>query len=123
MRVLSRHPGLKCLLNNPQSNSSNSDPYIMEERDPLKSNAIMSSLWEIQTLQNHVQPSVAVAARFINTPLPGIEWDLDRVLNTTGDDIFDREVKKYNKSIVINYEKPFNGGIGKNERVMNYWEL
>ncbi|KAF2903416.1 hypothetical protein ILUMI_02769 [Ignelater luminosus] len=66
----------------------------MEERDPLKSNAINSSLWEIQTLQNHVLPSVATAARFINSPLPSVEWDFTKILDNTGDDIFDKEIKK-----------------------------
>lgn len=63
------------------------DPYIMEERDPLKSNAILSSLWEIQTLQNHVIPNVATAARFINDPLPSVEWDISKVLDTTSSDV------------------------------------
>ncbi|CAH1178914.1 unnamed protein product [Phaedon cochleariae] len=121
--LILRHPGLKCLLNNPGCAAASTDPYIMEERDPLKSNAIISSLWELQTLQNHVIPSVAVAARFINTPLPSVEWDLGQILENTGDDIFDKEVKKFSKLIVLQFEKPVGASIGKGERVMQYWNL
>jgi len=63
------------------------DPYIMEERDPLKSQAIESSLWELQALQNHILPSVATAAKFINMPLPSVEWDMSRILENSADDV------------------------------------
>jgi hypothetical protein len=63
------------------------DPYIMEERDPLKSRAIESSLWELQALQNHILPSVATAAKFINMPLPSVEWDMSSIIENSADDV------------------------------------
>lgn len=89
----------------------------MEERDPVKSNAINSSLWEIQTLQQHVMPSVATAARFINTPLPSVEWDLSKVLDNTGDDIFDKELKKHSKLIALAFDN------SKDEKFAQYWKI
>jgi U3 small nucleolar RNA-associated protein 19 len=65
----------------------NLDPYIMEERDPLKSQAIESSLWELQALQNHILPSIAIAAKFINMPLPSVEWDMSKMLENSADDV------------------------------------
>lgn len=59
----------------------------MEEREPSKSNAIESSLWEIVALQNHAIPSVSVAAKFISQPLPKHEWDLSTVLDLKDDDV------------------------------------
>ncbi|KAJ8942022.1 hypothetical protein NQ318_002776 [Aromia moschata] len=121
--VFVRHPGLKCLLNNPDHATASTDPYIMEERDPVKSNAINSSLWEIQSLQQHALPGVATAARFIDSPLPSVEWDISKILDNTGDDIFDKEVKKFSKLIVLQFEKPNGACLGKNEHVMQYWDL
>lgn len=63
------------------------DPFVVEERDPTKSNAFNSSLWEIVALQKHAIPSVATAARFISQPLPNHEWDLSSVLETKEDDV------------------------------------
>jgi len=59
----------------------------MEERDPSKSGAMESSLWELQSLQRHALPGVATAAHFINNPLPSVEWDMNRILEETSDDV------------------------------------
>lgn len=59
----------------------------MEESDPEKCCALESSLWEIQTLQMHVLPSVATAARFINSPLPSMEMDMTKHLDGTLDEV------------------------------------
>lgn len=91
----------------------------MEERDPLRSCAISSSLWELETLQHHVQPSVANAAKFINNSLPSVEWDLSKALENSGDDIFDKEVKKFSKLIVLQFEKPNE----KADRITQFWDL
>lgn len=71
------------------------DPYIMEERDPLKSQAIESSLWELQTLQNHILPNIATAAKFINMPLPSVEWDMSKILENSADDVSKGSVTVY----------------------------
>jgi hypothetical protein len=52
-----------------------------------KSHAIESSLWELQALQNHILPSIATAAKFINMPLPSIEWDMSKILENSADDV------------------------------------
>lgn len=95
----------------------------MEERDPLKSNAINSSLWEILSLQSHVLPEVALTAKFINNPLPNVEKDLAELLDRTANDMFDKEISKVTKSIVLNFEKPNGIYIGRNERVLQFWNL
>lgn len=121
--LILRHPGLKCLINHPTGGSASSDPYIMEERDPMKSNAMSSSLWEIQTLQNHILANVATAARFINDPLPSVEWDLSKVLDNTSNDIFDKELKKRGKEIALTFDRPLGMALAKGEKVMQYWQL
>ncbi|XP_050293525.1 nucleolar complex protein 4 homolog B [Anthonomus grandis grandis] len=122
--LILRHPGLKCLLHNVDVTTSSNDPYIMEERDPLKSNAINSSLWELQSLQHHVQPSVANAARFINNSLPHVEWDIGKILENSGSDIFDKEIKKLTKLIVLQFEQPKdNMSLLRGEKVNILWNL
>ncbi|KAF5284356.1 hypothetical protein FQR65_LT13573 [Abscondita terminalis] len=121
--LILRHPGLKCLLNHPSGGSASSDPYIMDESDPLKSNAINSSLWEIQTLQNHILPSVATAARFINSPLPSVEWDFTKILDNTSDDIFDKEIRKNSKMIVLAFDRPNGLALNRGEKVSLYWNI
>jgi hypothetical protein len=52
------------------------DPYVFEEKDPAKSNALQSSLWEIVALQNHYMPSVS---RFTKL----LESDFTKILKIT----------------------------------------
>lgn len=95
----------------------------MDERDPVKSNAINSSLWEIRSLQHHVVPSVATAAQFINSPLPSIEWDLSNVLDNTTDDIFDKEIKKHSKLVILAFDRPHSATLNRCDRISEYWNI
>lgn len=89
--LIKRHPGLKRLMNNTIGIDVNlinaCDPYIMEESDPYKSNAMESSLWEILTLQNHLIPSVAETAKFILNPKTNITWDLGKYIELNENDV------------------------------------
>lgn len=112
--LILRHPGLKTLIHTNANNIAHitsHDPYIMDESDPVKSNAINSSLWEIRSLQQHVLPSVAEAAAFINKPLPKVEFDMHKYLNLLGgDDVFDREIKRNRELVALAIAKPISGG-------------
>lgn len=61
----------------------NSDPYIFEEKDPLKSNAMNSSLWELVSLKQHILPQVSKSVNFLFKKLPQIEWDISELLDDT----------------------------------------
>ncbi|KAL1494411.1 hypothetical protein ABEB36_010014 [Hypothenemus hampei] len=122
--LILRHQGLKYLLHNTNGITASTDPYIMEESDPNKSNATRSSLWELRSLQSHVQPSVANAAKFISSPLPSVEWDIGKILENSGDDIFDKEIKKLSKLIVLHFERPTNGmSLSRGEKLHSFWEF
>lgn len=41
------------------------DPFLPEESDPMKTNAIDSGLWELVQLQSHYHPNVATVAKII----------------------------------------------------------
>lgn len=121
--LLLRHPGLKRLVDagtgSEQPPPSFSDPYVMEERDPLKSGALASSLWELRTLQQHTLPGVAAAARFISEPLPSTEWDIGRLLDQHSSDVFDKEVRRRAPEIALTFDRPPT----RHERVPHYWKL
>lgn len=58
-----------------------SDPYIYEEKDPLKSNALNSSLWELVSLKKHVLPKVRKSVHFLLKKIPRVEWDMNELLD------------------------------------------
>ena len=132
--LMIRHPGLKRLIDHPQNHISSSpitevyetstcDPYLMEERDPLLSNAMLSSLWEVKALQGHGLPSVATAARFIREPLPSREHDMGAALERTAGHIFEKELKTKIKDIMLTFERPTSMALLKNERLLQFWKL
>lgn len=127
--LLLRHPGLKRLIDHPQDEIAAEgamgagDPYLMEERDPLRSNALLSSLWEIRALQWHILPSVANAALFIREPLPSVEYDMGSALERTGGHLFERELKSKVKDIMLTFERPSSMALPKGERLLQYWQL
>ncbi|XP_032681626.1 nucleolar complex protein 4 homolog B [Odontomachus brunneus] len=129
--LMKRHPGLKRLIDHPQGEgeivsdacTGAGDPFLMEERDPLLSNAMLSSLWEIRALQWHILPSIASAARFIHEPLPAVEYDIASALERTGGHMFDRELKNKVKDIMLTFERPNCMALPKGEKLLQYWQL
>lgn len=89
--LIIRHPGLKRLICDKNSSGTQEiaqDPFVMDEADPTKSQALQSSLWELQLLRNHMLPNVSQAAKNIMTqPLPGQEWDLGNYLELKENDV------------------------------------
>lgn len=95
----------------------------MEERDPLQSNALLSSLWEIKALQWHILPSIATAAHFIRESPSSVEYDMASALQRTGGHIFDREIRNKVKDIMLTFERPDSMALPKGERLLQYWQL
>lgn len=93
--LILRHPGLKRLICHPSGGTKEvpRDTFIMDERDPVESNALESSLWEIASLQQHVVPSIAQAAKVIFNPLPKVEWNLGDYLEINENDVCSDSVK------------------------------
>ncbi|XP_050083261.1 nucleolar complex protein 4 homolog A [Anopheles aquasalis] len=122
--LILRHPALKSLIFHPAGGEASSDPFVTEERDPMKSKALLSSLWEVAALQNHVLPSVAMAARFISNPFPSVEWDLSSVLEINENDIFDNEIAKKTKQYALCIDRPAGMfGYCGGEISSQYWKL
>lgn len=100
--LIVRHPGLKRLISRPSGDKVPRDPFLMDERDPLQSNALDSSLWEIASLQAHVIPTVAQAAKLVSNP-PRFEWNLSSLLDIDENDVsvFGDFFKKFIRSFCI----------------------
>lgn len=74
------------------------DPYKEDEKDPVKSEAIRSQLWEVKLLQHHYMEKVAKTANLINKDLPSVEYPLEPLLELTWDKVctFSINQAKYN---------------------------
>ena len=57
------------------------DPFRMEEPDPMDTDAIESSLWEIETLQSHYHPNVATIAKIISEQFTKHAYNIEDFLD------------------------------------------
>lgn len=57
------------------------DPFNMKEADPMETEAIESSLWELETLQSHYHPNVATLAKIISEQFTKRSYNLEDFLD------------------------------------------
>lgn len=62
-------------------NEGMEDPFVADERDPMMTNAIDSSLWEIVMLQSHYHPNVATLAKIISEQFTKQAYNLEDFLD------------------------------------------
>jgi len=119
--LLIRHPSLKVLI---QSDSIiGSDPYLFEEKDPLKSNALNSSLWELVSLKQHILPKVSESINFLFKKLPQVEWDISELLDNTYESMIDEEYKTEIQKVNLTFEKPSSFALPLSNHIDDLWTL
>ncbi|KAF9148329.1 hypothetical protein BG015_009935 [Linnemannia schmuckeri] len=94
--LLKRHPTCMQLIHG-KADSEKNDSYDALQDDPMKSNALQSSLWELQTLQNHVAPNVATLAKIFNEQFTKPSYNLEDFLDHTYATMFQNEITKKRK--------------------------
>jgi U3 small nucleolar RNA-associated protein 19 len=57
------------------------DPFDMSELDPMETNAIESSIWELEALQSHYHPNVATLAKIISEQFTKRSYNLEDFLD------------------------------------------
>ncbi|KAK8203859.1 CBF/Mak21 family-domain-containing protein [Phyllosticta capitalensis] len=83
------------------------DPFDMEEQDPMETDAIESSLWEIETLQFHYHPNVATLAKIISEQFTKQSYNLEDFLDHSYNGLLEAELgKDLKKTPIVEYEIP-----------------
>jgi len=73
------------------------DPYDPEEKDPQRTGAIDSSLWELETLQSHYHPTVSSIARIVSEQFTKQQYSLEDFLDHGYVTMLESELKKDSK--------------------------
>jgi len=120
-----RHKGLTKLAHNTENQTDlTNDPYLLEESNMTLCNALDSSLWEIKTLQSHVLPEIAFAAKFIDRDLPKMEWDISQNLELSIEDMLEKEMKrKSSDDIPLNFERPAKFACVSHDKLSQYFDF
>ncbi|XP_050428281.1 nucleolar complex protein 4 homolog [Adelges cooleyi] len=119
--LLIRHPSLKVMF---QDNSIvSSDPYVFEEKDPTKSNALSSSLWELVSLKQHVLPKVSKSVTFLFKKLPQTEWDMSELLDDSYESMISEEYKSEIQKATLTFEKPVSYAVPLSNHMDELWSV
>ncbi|KAF2723075.1 nucleolar complex protein 4 [Polychaeton citri CBS 116435] len=83
------------------------DPFSMEETDPNITNAIESSLWELETLMSHYHPNVATLAKILGEQFTKRDYVLEDFLDHSFASLVEGELARNLKSSVeVEWEIP-----------------
>lgn len=105
--LLKRHPTCMILLQNSEAiNSEYEDTFNNHETDPLKTGAMGSSLWELETLMSHYHPNVATLAKIFGEPFRKPSYNLEDFLDWSYLSLYDSEKnRKYKGLASLEYEE------------------
>ncbi|KAK3053429.1 Maturation and nuclear export of 40S ribosomal subunits interacting protein [Extremus antarcticus] len=118
--MLKRHPACTFMLHRPYhpahaiytshpdyADSGMDDPFSMSEPDPMTTNAIDSSLWELHTLQDHWHPNVATLAKIIGEQFTKRDYALEDFLDHGYATLVDAELgKEMKRKVEVEWEIP-----------------
>lgn len=83
--LLKSHPGCTFMIHRngevDQHEEMWGDPFRQEESDPMETDALESSLWEVQMLQSHYHPNVATIAKIISEQFTKQAYNLEDFLD------------------------------------------
>lgn len=104
--LLKLHPNCMILIHDPEyvpknyelydkvKNLKFEDPFDINEKDPEMSDAINSSLWEIDTLMSHYHPNVASLAKIFKQPFRKLNYNIEDFLDWNYKILLENELKR-----------------------------
>lgn len=103
--LLKKHPTCMILLQNTTAPNDYADPFDDTEKDPLKTRAIESSLWELETLQSHYHPNVATLARIFSQPFRKQSYNMEDFLDWSYTSLLESEnTRRLKTDVALEYD-------------------
>ncbi|QPG73506.1 hypothetical protein FOA43_000817 [Brettanomyces nanus] len=105
--LLKRHPTCMLLIHNTSDVGKDFvDPFKEEETDPSNTDALESSLWELQTMMNHYHPQVASLAKILSQPFNKYNYNMEDFLDWSYQRLFDSEMtKRFKGELGVEFEQ------------------
>ena len=99
------------------------DPYLPEEEDPEKCDAVRSSLWEVDSLRAHYCPTVASLASLFAAPMTHATQPIpiEPLLGMTYRSLAQLETRKRLRSVPLNARPPLTPLCGDDGRKLAGW--
>lgn len=106
--LLKKHPSCMILIHNADGakDPEYKDTFNDKEKDPLKTKAMGSSLWELETLMSHYHPNIATLAKIFGEPFRKPSYNMEDFLDWSYISLLDSEkTRKYKGVAALEYEE------------------
>lgn len=102
--LLKRHPTCMIMLHNTDE-SQVGDPFDNLETNPLNTQAIKSSLWELETLMSHYHPNIATLAKIFGEPFRKPNYNMEDFLDWSYQSLLETEkTRRYKNQAALEFE-------------------
>lgn len=102
--LLKRHPTCMIMLHNTDE-SQVGDPFDNLETNPLNTQAIKSSLWELETLMSHYHPNIATLAKIFGEPFRKPNYNMEDFLDWSYQGLLETEkTRRYKNQAALEFE-------------------
>ncbi|KAK4700927.1 U3 small nucleolar RNA-associated protein 19, partial [Phenoliferia sp. Uapishka_3] len=92
--LLKLHAGCMTMIHRPNVDDVDSDPFDADEKDPIKTGASDSSLWELATLQSHYLASVSGLAKIFGEVMSKQNYAMEDFLDHSYSTMFEVEATR-----------------------------
>lgn len=104
--LLKRHPSCMIMLQNTDASLGFIDPFDNLEKDPLRTGAMGSSLWEMETLMSHYHPNIATLAKIYSEPFKKPSYNMEDFLDWSYLTLMESEkTRKYKTMASLEFEE------------------
>ncbi|EGW32994.1 uncharacterized protein SPAPADRAFT_60319, partial [Spathaspora passalidarum NRRL Y-27907] len=106
--LLKRHPTCMIMLHNPDKAKSGDyvDPFDNNEKNPMNTRAIGSSLWELETLMTHYHPNIATLAKIFGEPFRKHSYNMEDFLDWSYISLLESEsTRRYKTLAALEFEE------------------
>ncbi|KAF8868202.1 CBF/Mak21 family-domain-containing protein [Infundibulicybe gibba] len=92
--VLKRHPALMVMIHRPDCEDPSLDPFLASEPNPLLTNALSSSLWELTTHRLHYHSGVSTLVKIFSEAFTKPGYAMEDFLDHTYTTLFETDAKR-----------------------------
>ncbi|RLV93375.1 Nucleolar complex protein 4 [Spathaspora sp. JA1] len=104
--LLKRHPTCMIMLHNPEVTPGYTDPFDNQEKNPMNTQAIGSSLWELETLMSHYHPNIATLAKIFAEPFRKHSYNMEDFLDWSYISLLQSEsTRRYKTLAALEFEE------------------
>ncbi|KAF8329231.1 CBF/Mak21 family-domain-containing protein [Amanita rubescens] len=119
--ILKRHPALMVMIHSTgEDDREFNDPFLADEPNPLLTQALSSSMWELYTHRSHYHSAVSTLAKVFSEAFTKPGYTMEDFLDHTYHTLFDTEVNRKIKkepALAMDIDRPMLAFSGKSDGI------